>query len=455
MATNTYVALDKAVGTGSSGTISFTSIPSTYTDLRIVMYATATNNTDYEVDMRYNNDSGNNYSLLYVQGNGTTATTNYYATQNKIRVGETSGTDTTYPTVITIDVMNYANTSVNKPCIIRYGEFQPTTSDTGGKVAVWASTSAINRIDLLNLGGNFTTITTATLYGIRAEGVSPAVKATGGTIYSDSTYYYHVFGSTGVFAPNQSLTADVLVLAGGGGGGTGNGGGGGAGGLRQLTSQSFTATNYTCTIGSGGNGHVANTNGRGSAGTNSSLIGGALSISATGGGAGGGGNTEAPTSGGSGGGGGTASATNGASGNAGGYSPVEGYAGGNAVNSGIYSSGGGGGAGAVGTNATASTTAPGGIGATSSLINAIGAATGTGVLLSSNYYFAGGGGGGADSGTTAVGGTGGGGNGSSGTGLAVAGQINTGGGGGGQGFSSAGAGGNGGSGVVIVRYLKA
>lgn len=165
---STYTPIATATGTGSSGTITFNSISGSYTDLRIIMYATATNTTDYEVDMRYNNDSGNNYSLTYLQGNGTSATSNRYSSTNKIRLGETSGTDNTYPTIITVDVMNYANSTTYKTCLVRYGEFQPTTSDVGTKVGLWSSTSAITRIDLLNLGGNFTTITTATLYGIAA-----------------------------------------------------------------------------------------------------------------------------------------------------------------------------------------------------------------------------------------------------------------------------------------------
>lgn len=165
---STYTPIATTTGTGSSGTITFNSIPSIYTDLRVIMYATTTNTTDYEVDMRYNNDSGNNYSLTYLQGNGTSATSSRYSSTNKIRVGETAGTDDTYPTVITIDVMNYANSTTYKTCLIRYNEFQPSSGDTGAKVALWSSTSAITRIDLLNLGGNFTTITTATLYGIAA-----------------------------------------------------------------------------------------------------------------------------------------------------------------------------------------------------------------------------------------------------------------------------------------------
>ena len=44
-------------------------------------------------------------------------------------------------------------------------------------------------------------------------------KATGGTVTSDSTYWYHTFTSNGTFVPNQSLSVEYLIVAGGGGGG--------------------------------------------------------------------------------------------------------------------------------------------------------------------------------------------------------------------------------------------
>jgi uncharacterized repeat protein (TIGR02543 family) len=75
-------------------------------------------------------------------------------------------------------------------------------------------------------------------------------------------------------------------------------------------------------------------------------------------------------------------------GNNGGYSTYNSYGAG----------GGGGGAGGAGFNTTRNYIGGnGGIGATSSLINALAAATTTGVLSSGNYYFAGGGGGGINS----------------------------------------------------------
>jgi hypothetical protein len=60
----------------------------------------------------------------------------------------------------------------------------------------------------------------------------PALIVTGGTLFSDASFYYRLFTSSGTLGiSNGTLTADVLVIAGGGGGGDEYGGGAGGAGL--------------------------------------------------------------------------------------------------------------------------------------------------------------------------------------------------------------------------------
>ena len=81
---------------------------------------------------------------------------------------------------------------------------------------------------------------------------------TGGTLYSDATYYYRVFTANGTFGlSNTSLNTDIIVIAGGGGGGTGGastdiGGGGGAGGILGFASQSISPSSVSVQVGGGG-----------------------------------------------------------------------------------------------------------------------------------------------------------------------------------------------------------
>ena len=446
MATNTYVALDKVtVGSAvASVTLNMgSSITQTYTDLIMVINAANTSGNQ-DVTFRLNGDSGANYSRTYLRGNGSTATSTRATGATSGYLTGTTGTSTTAGEYNSIThFMNYSNATTYKTIITRSNL---ASNGTEAVVNLWSATpQAITSIVVTSTTGTFTTGSTFSLYGIRAEGTSPAPKATGGAIYSDSTYYYHVFGTTGTFTPLSSLTADVLVVAGGGGGGQDSGGGGGAGGLLSFASQALSATGYSITVGAGGAGSVSY--GGSSNGSNSQFaaltacVGGGKGASIGGsylggtGGSGGGGAGGGP--------GGGSSAGSGTSG--------QGYAGGvGYVSGGSYPGGGGGGAGGVGQSyPNTSTSGAGGIGATSTLITAIVSATGVGQLVSGTGYIAGGGGG--TGGTAGVGGYGGGGNGGgAGNGVAFTGS----GGGGGTSGATTGVGGSGGSGVVIVRYAK-
>jgi hypothetical protein len=303
---------------------------------------------------------------------------------------------------------------------------------------------------------NLSAGTSYTFYikAVNANGDSVAAQAassfatttiTGGTLSSDTNYFYRKFTSNAnLVVGGGSLLMDVLAV--GGGGSSGNGGnvlaGGGAGGLVYETEKTVAAGTYNIVIGAGGasgSGNGANTTfsnitavggGRGATETSSALNGG------SGGGATWPDSYRTPGSS-------TQNSTYTGFGNAGGTPGA----------SGAYGSGGGGGAGAVG-GAGSSQPGNGGVG---KFYNEFGLATSSGHLVSGNYYYAGGGAGGGwvGSSSDAIGGFGGGGKGSANIGgstPATDGTPNTGGGGGGNGASGAGT--AGGSGIVIVRYLK-
>ncbi len=298
------------------------------------------------------------------------------------------------------------------------------------------------------------------IIGITA-GVGSKPVVTGGTLASDSTYYYRTFTANGTLTVSGSdLIADLLVIAGGASGGTGNlttglepedrvrvtYGAGGSGGVLYQASVSLLGSK-SVTIGGGGASQTILSNGN--AGSNSNFDGVYTSI---GGGSGG-------NSGGSGGGGYSNYTTDTSSGfgqSGGAGTSGQGNAGGNgflATSLASVASGGGGGAGATGSNGTSTVGGNGGNG--TSTYSSWGSATSTGQNISGTYWFAGGGGGGANS--SGTGGNGGGTAGNNGASSSSA-SANT---GGGSGSTSNGtnstiySSGNGGSGIVIVRYTKA
>lgn len=300
------------------------------------------------------------------------------------------------------------------------------------------------------------------LPGIFAASGSAQSIVSGGTLFSDSNYYYSAFfGGTSTFSVSTApLNVDLIVVGGGAGGGTAAGGGGGAGGI-VVRSGLLTIGSYTATVGEGGSGATSD-GGSGSNGGNSTFD----TITAFGGG--GGAHNGTGISGGCGGGAGYGagqvggSSTQTSNGGGTGYGTVGGNN--NRSTSGLpYPSAGGGGAGGSGGNATNSAGGVGGIGLTSALINSISAATGIGQLSGGNYYLAGGGGGSYDL-QRAAGGLGGGGFGgnvgvTSGSANTATDGLDSYGAGGGGGDTDTGAyppvrAGRGGSGLIVIRYAK-
>jgi len=437
------------VGSGGSATIEFTSIPQTYTDLKIVLSVRSdrSSGTQSDFQLRFNGNSSN-YSRRTVQGSGSAASSVSGSAESYGFIG-TATQDTDTASVFgsaEVYIPNYtsANNKSYSADVVR--ENNATSGFQGLIAGLWSNTAAITSITFYVESNtqNFKQYSTATLYG-----VSNGVKATGGAITADANYFYHTFTSDGTFTPLTSLTCDYLVVAGGGGGvGSNNnagagGPGGGAGGLRCTvgatggggtleSALSLTTTAYTVTVGAGGAGGAGTT--VGTSGSNSIFS----SITSTGGG--GGGNSNGLT-GGSGGG-------SRFDGTVGSGTANQGFAGGLHNTGGALPAGSGGGAGAVGGNATTTTGGNGGAGVTTSI-------SGT------STTYAGGGGGGSGSASTlspnaGTGGSGGGGNGGAAA-NASNGTTNTGGGGGGAGRNSNTTqynGGAGGSGIVIVRYAR-
>jgi len=437
MATNTYVELDRAVLVSNTGPIIFSNIPQTYTDLRIVFKGGFVD-SGFMIGARVGNntiDTGANYSYQLFRGSSSGVASSYRKSGMVFGAFCQQGGNN-LDNVMTVDFFNYSNTTTFKTWSSRYSN---PIEGIDAAVSLWRSTAAINTISIAECGdggsgsfnyGNMLSGTTISLYGIRAEGISPAPKATGGVISSDSTYYYHTFPATGVFRPSQSLTCDYFVVAGGGAagavvGGGWAGGGGGGGGYRTFSSVSFASnTNYTATVGAGGAGR-SGSGAFGLSGVNTSLIGGSISTTTSGGGGGGtseqNGNTlTTGQAGGSGGGGPQTqqSSVAGGAGNAGSYTPVEGYSGFTTNSS--SGAGWGGGAGGPGTQG-GSTTPTNGVTA----FDGVYYARGGNVFYSAPYL------------TNGVSNTGnGGGSRNDGTGTNYA-------------------GGNGGSGIVVIRYAKA
>jgi hypothetical protein len=177
---STYSTIATHTITGGTATsYTFTSIPQTYTDL-ILIASFAGNypsNDRSQLVIQVGNgsvDTGTNYSVTSMTGNGTTATSGRSTSANWFSLA-------TFPLVpssslqkndLIVHFQNYSNTTTNKTVLGRATQMNSdnNTPATVAEVGLWRSTSAINTIRIKDLSDlyYFYPGSIFTLYGIAA-----------------------------------------------------------------------------------------------------------------------------------------------------------------------------------------------------------------------------------------------------------------------------------------------
>jgi len=167
--------IQRVAGTGSSSTISLTSIPSTYKHIQVRATFKAAGTGFYVDDLllRLNSDTSSNYTKHYLQGNGSTATAVGTASTTSIDCGRILSSDAALAnmtTTVIIDIHDYASTSKYKTVRIFSGD-EGNINDGSFRVVLasglWQSTSAITSLTFSTSAAlNFTSATSVALYGM-------------------------------------------------------------------------------------------------------------------------------------------------------------------------------------------------------------------------------------------------------------------------------------------------
>jgi len=164
---STYTPIATTTLGSAAASYTFSSIPSTYTDLVLVFNGGTTSNGPSML-IRVNGDTGSNYSDTALDGTGSSAISTrhsngtYINVTNDIGIAGTLGAQTSI-----IHFQNYANTTTYKTVLVRANN--ATSSGYPGVSAVvgmWRSTSAINSITLTTASTTFLAGSTFTLWGI-------------------------------------------------------------------------------------------------------------------------------------------------------------------------------------------------------------------------------------------------------------------------------------------------
>jgi hypothetical protein len=172
---NTYVALAKTVLTTTQATITFSSIPATYTDLVLQISARssyAVNNQD-PVYVRFNSDTANNYSQTELYGyQGNTIFSSRAGNIGYVQVysAQTANNPADIFSTIEMYIPNYTSTITKTVGITGMTEQSAASGVyvTGIMARQWRGTAAISTITLtLQTGPNFVSGSSFYLYGIK------------------------------------------------------------------------------------------------------------------------------------------------------------------------------------------------------------------------------------------------------------------------------------------------
>ena len=158
------------VGAGGSSTITFSSIPSTYTHLQIRWFAKQATSATM-LNVKVNSDtSSSTYAIHSLTGNGSVTGSNNAAPLQyvrQLRSGGISATTSIFSTGI-IDILDYANTNKYKTFRMLGGTDLNGSGTADLESGLWMNTAAITQLDLFATY-SFSQYTSFALYGIKGS----------------------------------------------------------------------------------------------------------------------------------------------------------------------------------------------------------------------------------------------------------------------------------------------
>lgn len=168
MAALTYKVISSQTLNSDTATVTFNSIPATYTDLVLKMTLRTTNSTnDCDVAVRFNGDTGANYAWnqMYatsggIGGNSTTTATSLLA-GNIVGGGSYLGY-----VPLEMNIFNYAQTTMYKGTLHQGCNAHRTVVYLAGN---WRNTNAISSITISIQSGDIASGSILTIYGITKE----------------------------------------------------------------------------------------------------------------------------------------------------------------------------------------------------------------------------------------------------------------------------------------------
>lgn len=164
MATTYTLIASTTVGSGGASSIDFTSIPSTYTDLQLLVTHRVDVNSSGDQMLIKINGSTSTLTAIVLYGNGSTATSGSIPGY----VGSSTNTEKTTNTFSNTLAYftNYAGSTYKSYSADSVQENNGTGAYAVVTSGLWSNTAAITSISLYTNNGKFVQYSTAYLYGI-------------------------------------------------------------------------------------------------------------------------------------------------------------------------------------------------------------------------------------------------------------------------------------------------
>ena len=163
MPTPTYTPLANLTLGSASSSVTFSSIPATYTDLICIVVAKGS--TTLEARVRFNADAGSNYFYLRRSGSGSTGSSATAASQTSGFLSAIAQATTTDALQMNINIMGYSATNTHTTIVSRADN---AANGTEAFVNRWANTAAVTSVQILTSTGNWAAGSTFALYGVIA-----------------------------------------------------------------------------------------------------------------------------------------------------------------------------------------------------------------------------------------------------------------------------------------------
>lgn len=168
---NTYTLISSNTLSSSAASVTFSSIPATYTDLKLVALARTAWGTDTndQFRMQLNGDTGANYTYSQITGTGSVVDPGYATTTFIINPQtNTSAMTTSIFASHEVYIPNYSGSTNKTLSSDNVSEQNNTLSYASLYAGFWSNTAAINSMTLFTFrGSGFVSGSSFYLYGIK------------------------------------------------------------------------------------------------------------------------------------------------------------------------------------------------------------------------------------------------------------------------------------------------